>query len=149
VVTVALERSGFPPHRLCLELTESHLLEAAGTAMSTLHQLADLGIRLAIDDFGTGYSSLAYLSRLPFRRLKIDREFVSALDGHQGRVVAQAIIGLAQTLGLETVGEGIETAEQAEQLRELDCQLAQGYLFSRPLPLRDLPEVLEGATLRA
>jgi diguanylate cyclase (GGDEF)-like protein len=147
LVDLALERSDFPPHRLCLELTESRLLEAAGAAQATLSRLAALGVKLAIDDFGTGYSSLAYLSHLPVHRLKIDRAFVAGLEGPQGWSVARAIIGLAQALDLETVGEGIETPAQAAQLRELDCQLAQGYLYGHPVPLEDLRGALEAGTM--
>jgi diguanylate cyclase (GGDEF)-like protein len=147
LVDLALERWDFPPHRLCLELTESRVLEAAGAAQATLSRLASLGVRLAIDDFGTGYSSLAYLSHLPVHRLKIDRAFVAGLEGPQGWSVARAIIGLAQALDLETVGEGIETPAQAAQLRELDCQLAQGFLYGHPVPLDELRGALEAGTL--
>jgi diguanylate cyclase (GGDEF)-like protein len=147
LVDLALERTGFPPERLCLELTESRLLEAAGSAQDALGRLAGSGVKLAIDDFGTGYSSLSYLSRLPVTRLKIDREFVTALDEPQGRTVIRAIISLAQTLGLETVGEGIETRSQADELLALDCQLAQGYLYSRPVPPDRLRPLLESGTL--
>jgi diguanylate cyclase (GGDEF)-like protein len=147
LVDLALERTGFPPERLCLELTESRLLEVAGATQDSLGRVAATGVKLAIDDFGTGYSSLAYLSRLPVKRLKIDREFVTALDEPQGRKIIQAIIGLAETLGLETVGEGIETRSQADELRALDCQLAQGYLFSRPVPPERLRPLLESGTI--
>jgi diguanylate cyclase (GGDEF)-like protein len=149
IVEQALERSGFPPEQLSLELTESRLLEATALAAETLHRLAALGIKLAIDDFGTGYSSLAYLSRLPIHRLKIDREFVAALGSRHGLTVAQGIIGLARALGLETVGEGIETAAQADQLRSLDCELAQGFLYSHPVPLGELHSALQAGTLAA
>ena len=102
-------------------------------AAATLWQLKGLGVRIAIDDFGTGYSSLAYLRRFPIDMLKVAREFVDGLgrDAHDD-VITRAIVELAGTLGLLTVAEGIETTQQSEHVAALGCDLAQGYLFSRP-----------------
>ena len=103
-------------------------------AAATLWQLKGLGVRIAIDDFGTGYSSLAYLRRFPIDMLKVAREFVDGLgrDAHDD-VITRAIVELASTLGLLTVAEGIETTQQQEHVSALGCDLAQGYLFSRPI----------------
>ncbi|WP_433721370.1 putative bifunctional diguanylate cyclase/phosphodiesterase [Actinoplanes sp. CA-051413] len=137
-----LTRTGLAPDRLCLEITESALVdESAGIAK--LRALRDHGIHVAIDDFGTGYSSLHYLTRLPVDILKIDRSFVAQLDGTpEGSGITEAILRLSQVLHLKTVAEGIENAEQAAELQMLGCGIGQGYLFARPLPPADLFELL-------
>ena len=126
--------SGLEPHRLVLEITETVLMHDRDAAAATLWQLKGLGVRIAIDDFGTGYSSLAYLRRFPIDMLKVAREFVDGLgrDAHDD-VITHAIVELANTLGLLTVAEGIETTQQSETLAALGCDIAQGYLFSRPI----------------
>ena len=130
----ALDASGLEPHRLVLEITETVLMHDRDAAAATLWQLKGLGVRIAIDDFGTGYSSLAYLRRFPIDMLKVAREFVDGLgrDAHDD-VITRAIVELANTLGLLTVAEGIETTQQSETLAALGCDIAQGYLFSRPI----------------
>ena len=126
-----------------LELTESLVMRDVAGSSSQLQKLRDLGVQIAIDDFGTGYSSLAYLQRLPIDRLKIDRAFVKDLGGNPDTTpLAQAIIGLAHTLGMEVVAEGIETAQQLEILRGMGCEIGQGYLLGRPAPSADLLERL-------
>jgi EAL domain-containing protein (putative c-di-GMP-specific phosphodiesterase class I) len=133
-VHTALDAAQMPPDALCLELTESHLLEAASAAPYVLDLLGSDGVHISLDDFGTGYSSLSYLTRLPVDKLKIDRSFVSGLgDGGHDTTVVQAIIGLADALGLVTVAEGVETEEQAAILTDLGCTQAQGYLFGKPV----------------
>ena len=123
--------SGLDPASLCLEITESALMEAGAATTAQLRALKALGVRLAIDDFGTGFSSLAHLRRFPVDMLKIDRTFVAGLgDEAQDAAIAAAVISLAHALGLTTVAEGIETDEQLEVLRELGCDLGPG------LPLR-------------
>ena len=126
--------SGLEPHRLVLEITETVLMHDRDAAAATLWQLKGLGVRIAIDDFGTGYSSLAYLRRFPIDMLKVAREFVDGLgrDAHDD-VITRAIVELANTLGLLTVAEGIETTQQSETVAALGCDIAQGYLFSRPI----------------
>jgi len=133
-VRAALEVSGLEPHRLVLEITETVLMHDRDAAAATLWLLKGLGVRIAIDDFGTGYSSLAYLRRFPIDMLKVAREFVDGLgrDAHDD-VITHAIVELANTLGLLTVAEGIETTQQSETLAALGCDIAQGYLFSRPI----------------
>ena len=144
-IAEALAASGLPGRRLVLELTESMLIADPDSAAATLARLKELGVRLAIDDFGTGYSSLSYLERFPVDILKIDKSFTNGLTTTGGpggpggadeieSPMLGAIVGLGHTLGLEIVAEGIESAEQAARLAELDCRLGQGYHFARPAP---------------
>jgi diguanylate cyclase (GGDEF)-like protein/PAS domain S-box-containing protein len=130
----AVQRTGLDPTRLILEVTESVLMEHVDTNAGVLEQLRALGLSVAIDDFGTGYSSLAYLQRLPVDILKIDKAFIDdiALGGRHTKLV-KGIISLSDDLGLATVAEGIETADQLSALAELGCRSGQGYLFSRPI----------------
>ena len=134
VTTVAgiLTRTGIDPRRVVLEVTESVFLDTEAIG-HRLHQLRALGVRLAIDDFGTGYSSLSYLTRLPVDIVKIDRSFVERLGGPPGdEVLVRAVVQLAKSLGLRSVGEGVETPAQLERLQSFGCDAAQGYLFGRP-----------------
>ena len=122
------------PDTLRLEITESYLMEDSEAAIATLKRLRALGIRLSIDDFGTGYSSLSYLPRLPVSYLKIDRSFVSQMHiNPENREIVRTIILLAKNLNLEVIAEGIETVEQADYLKSLDCHFGQGYLYSKPV----------------
>jgi diguanylate cyclase (GGDEF)-like protein len=134
VRTVArtLADTGLPPDRLWLELTENLLLDDSAAVHATLRELAGLGVRLVLDDFGTGYSSLAYLRRFPLEMLKIDRSFID------DEPIVAAIVGMARALGLRTVPEGVETAEQLDRLIALDCDYVQGYHLGRPVPAREL-----------
>ena len=133
-VKTSLERSGFPPENLVLEITETVLAGENESTVAALHDLRSLGIKIAIDDFGTGYSTLSYLYRFPLDILKIDREFVSTLtNGPDELAVVQTLMELASVLKLRTVAEGIETQEQLSALEALGCLNGQGYLFSRPL----------------
>jgi predicted signal transduction protein with EAL and GGDEF domain len=133
-VTSALSAAALEPRRLVLEITETVLMQDRDAAASTLWQLKALGVRIAIDDFGTGYSSLAYLRRFPIDMLKVAREFVDGLgrDANDD-AITRAIVDLAGTLGLLTIAEGIETTQQQDHVAALGCDLAQGYLFSRPV----------------
>jgi diguanylate cyclase (GGDEF)-like protein len=133
-VRSALECAGLEPSRLVLEITETVLMHDREAAAATLWQLKHLGVRIAIDDFGTGYSSLAYLRRFPIDMLKIAREFVSGLGQDvNDDVIALAIVDLAEALGLLTVAEGVESTDQHHLVAALNCDLAQGFLFARPL----------------
>ena len=134
-----LSRTGLPPEHLTLEITESALMKDAAAALVVLRALKEIGVLLAIDDFGTGYSSLSYLQRFPLDILKVDRMFVQELgqDGGGDEIVS-AVISLAHALGLEVVAEGVETDQQLEILRALQCDFAQGFLFSRPVPASEL-----------
>ncbi|HET6551717.1 MAG TPA: GGDEF domain-containing phosphodiesterase, partial [Solirubrobacter sp.] len=129
-----LERTGIAPERLVLEVTETLLVKDAERGALTLQQLRDLGVQLALDDFGTGYSSLSYLRNLPLDTLKIAREFVEGLafSDHDAAFV-RLIVGLAKTVGLKVVAEGIETRAQLDMLREIGCDLGQGYYFAAPM----------------
>jgi EAL domain-containing protein (putative c-di-GMP-specific phosphodiesterase class I) len=116
------------------------------TAARMLTKLKSLGVGLAIDDFGTGYSSLAYLERFPVDIIKIDRSFIASLDrGRTHRAIVRAVIELAHVLGMTVIAEGVETETQANALRELGCDLAQGFLYARPMPARHIPDYLISA----
>jgi EAL domain-containing protein (putative c-di-GMP-specific phosphodiesterase class I) len=149
VVTAILAASGMRAHDLQLEVTES-LAAQDEQVQERLHELKALGIKIALDDFGTGYSSLASLHLLPVDTVKIDRSFVSQGDtSHHHRVLIEATVMVARSLGMDTVAEGIETAAQAAVVRELKCDKGQGYLFSRPLTSAALKDWLGARVGRA
>nr|BFE72237.1 hypothetical protein GCM10020092_055380 [Actinoplanes digitatis] len=136
-VAEVLAETGLPVDQLCLEMTESVLLTDTDENLTQLQRLKALGVTLAMDDFGTGYSSLAYLRRYPMDILKIDRSFVDRLGGdREDEALVRTIVRLGKSLGMTTVAEGIEDNVQLAALRALDCDVAQGYLLSRPLPGR-------------
>jgi diguanylate cyclase (GGDEF)-like protein len=138
-----LAETGLAPSRLVLELTETSMFQDTQATIAKLEALRDRGVRIAVDDFGTGYSSLGYLRQFPVDILKIAREFVVPADRDVDEwAFAHAIVALGQTLGLRIVAEGIEEAGQAVRLRELGCELGQGYHFSRPMSARELASVL-------
>ncbi len=142
----ALSDSGADPTLLVLEVTESALLDDADAAMSVLHELKDLGLRIAIDDFGIGYSSLIYLKRFPVDLLKIDRFFVSGLDSSpDDATIVRSILDLARAFGLVAIAEGIECDRHLEILRTFGCGFGQGYLWSPGLPAEELTPLLIGA----
>jgi diguanylate cyclase (GGDEF)-like protein/PAS domain S-box-containing protein len=144
IVSEILARTGLDPIHLRLEITESVLVEESATATKTLEALSELGVRLVLDDFGTGYSSLAYLNRFPFDALKIDRSFVEALGIEQERTaIIEAIIGMARALSLDVIAEGVENEVQLSELRRLNCDYAQGHLFSRALPPQQVSRMLD------
>ncbi|MCF3947040.1 EAL domain-containing protein [Acidiphilium sp. AL] len=139
-----IERSKIDPGRIEFEVTESAVLETEGRTLENLHRLRELGCRIAIDDFGTGYSSLATLRGFPFDRLKIDRSFIVDLERRENDApIVKAIIELSRTLGLRVTAEGVETARHADILRAYQCHDGQGFLFSPPLPKRDVLEWFE------
>ncbi|OLB65625.1 MAG: diguanylate cyclase [Actinobacteria bacterium 13_2_20CM_2_72_6] len=145
VVAAALAESGLPPERLCLEMTESVLMNDTEENLAQLKQLKRMGVRLAIDDFGTGYSSLSYLRRFPVDTLKIDRSFVERLSGQsEDATLARTIVQLGQSLGISTVAEGIEQYTQLLALRRMGCEIGQGYYFDRPLPAAEAGRLLTG-----
>jgi EAL domain-containing protein (putative c-di-GMP-specific phosphodiesterase class I) len=136
LVQEALEEADVLPSRLILEITESVLLTDSSAIQSVIGQLKDIGVDLSLDDFGTGHSSMDYLKFLPVDELKIERRFIAGLlTDRRDRAIVSAIIQLAHDLGLRVVAEGIETAEQAELLEELGCDVGQGYFFARPGPM--------------
>jgi len=129
-----LENAGLAPTQLSLELTESALIDGNPTIEASLQKLHDQGVRIGLDDFGTGFSSLAYLKRFPISFLKVDRSFVNGLGTDEDdSAIVHATIALAQGLSLAVVAEGVETQSQLDQLAELRCDYAQGYLFSKPV----------------
>jgi EAL domain-containing protein (putative c-di-GMP-specific phosphodiesterase class I) len=134
-----LERSGARPESLCLELTESVVMEDVVFFGKTLASLKAIGIELSIDDFGTGYSSLSYLKRFPVDAVKVDRAFVDGLgtDPHDSALVA-AIVAMADALGLAVTAEGVETREQLAGLKQLGCRRAQGFYLARPMSASEL-----------
>ena len=139
VVASALATSGLPADRLELEVTESVFMREGTGATQTLERLLDLGIRLSLDDFGTGYSSLGYLSRTRFSTIKIDRSFVQAASKGVKEAVAiiRAVVALAESLGMATTAEGVETEEEHALVQTLGCSKVQGYYFGRPLPVTE------------
>lgn len=144
VIDQALQRSGLPPRFLEVEITESLLMRNVDEAVDILTQLRDRGISVAIDDFGTGYSSLAYLTKFPVDILKIDGSFIFKILEDEGSLtIVSAIIAMAQKLGLKVIAEGVEEPAQLHVLRELGCDVVQGYLLSRPAPPEDLHALLE------
>jgi diguanylate cyclase (GGDEF)-like protein len=144
-VSEALDRYGLNGTSLCLELTESCVMEDLSTAVRMLTELRALDIQLAIDDFGTEYSSLAYLKRFPVTSLKIDRSFVANLDEEDSSdaTLITAVVAMARALGIATIAEGVETASQAERVVALGCDSVQGYFYSRPVRAELLPEVID------
>jgi diguanylate cyclase (GGDEF)-like protein len=149
-VAQIITETGMDPACLCLEVTESVLIEDPESSIRTLAGLKGLGVKIAIDDFGTGYSSLEYLRRLPVDCVKVDRSFVRGLP-HNGQDVAivNAVIELGHALRLSVTAEGVETAEQLGKLRSARCDTAQGFLFSRPEPPEVIERLLLGAPLAA
>jgi diguanylate cyclase (GGDEF)-like protein/PAS domain S-box-containing protein len=132
-VARALGETGLPASFLKLEITENLLMGEAGSAAATLEELKRLGVDLCIDDFGTGYSSLSYLHRFPIDTLKVDRSFIRRLGDGQTEQIVRTILVLARTLGMRAVAEGVETSEQADCLRGMGCEYAQGFRFSHPV----------------
>ena len=145
-VTAALERHGIEPSRLCLEITETALIDELTAAGEVLDALSRLGVRLALDDFGTGYSTLAHLQKLHTDTLKIDRSFVAQLmGGTRDDEIVAAVIAMAHALGMTVVGEGIETSGQRTKLSDLECDVGQGFMFAPAVPPAQLAALRAGA----
>ena len=143
-VGAVIARSQIASELVSLEITESALLDDTDATLATLARLKAQGVGLVLDDFGTGFSSLGYLQRFEFDALKLDRAFISRLVSEPGdTAIVGAVTEMAKALGLEVVAEGVETEEQLERIRDLDCRFAQGFLFSRPVRLSQLTELLE------
>jgi len=139
VIEDALEENGLDPSCLEVELTETEIMDNIHLASSILGKLSSWGVRVALDDFGKGYSSMNYLQQLPISVIKIDKQFVDGLPGNEDAVtLIQTIIAMAHNLGKKALAEGVESEGQARILRELGCNFAQGYLWSRPLPAEEL-----------
>ena len=151
LVTRILEEAQLPPQYLELELTEGVAMDDPLGAIAVMDDLHERGIRMSIDDFGTGYSSLSYLKKFKVYKLKIDQSFVRDIsEDPEDKAIVAAIIGMANSLGMKTIAEGVETAGQLAFLRNQGCNEVQGYYFSKPLPadqfeeyVRSKREVLE------
>jgi EAL domain-containing protein (putative c-di-GMP-specific phosphodiesterase class I) len=148
IVEEALRRTNLAAHALALDITETVLIGTSEHNAQVLEALKKMGIRLYLDDFGTGYSSLSYLKRLPVDRVKVDRTFVKGLGGNAtDTALVRMIIELCHTLGIEVLAEGVETSDQAALLKDMGCDLGQGYYFARPLRSEELAEQLPEAFL--
>jgi diguanylate cyclase (GGDEF)-like protein/PAS domain S-box-containing protein len=144
MVARTLRDTGLDPQCLCLEITETMILDDSDAANEALRALLALGVGMVLDDFGTGYSSLAYLTRMPIHGLKIDRSFVKGLgSSERSTAIVTAIVRMAEALSLEVTAEGVETVRQIEELQRLGCHRAQGFHFAHPLPAREIAEVLK------
>lgn len=142
-VAATLQETKLAAGSLHLEITESAIISQSHPAVNIIHDLRALGVAIHLDDFGTGYSSLSYLHRIPLDAIKIDRAFTSAIDSENlSREVVRAILGLVRAVGVDAIAEGVTSETQVEVLREMGCEYAQGYLFSRPLPPEELHELL-------
>jgi PAS domain S-box-containing protein len=145
-VASVLEETGAPARALCLEITESSVLDETGRTLETLRELKSLGLSLAIDDFGTGHSALSYLPDLPFDVLKVDRSFITTIDNSPARAeVVRGIVRIAAAVGMRVVAEGIEEIRQEQLLVEASCHFGQGFLYSRPVPLAEAIALLDPA----
>jgi diguanylate cyclase (GGDEF)-like protein/PAS domain S-box-containing protein len=143
MVERALEEAGMEGSRLTLDITETVYVKALEGNTATLNRLRIMGVRISIDDFGRGYSSLSYLKRLPADHLKIDRSYVKGLgEDLEDTAIVRMVIELAHTLGMEVIAEGVESADQAELLAQMGCDMAQGFYFARPMPPEDASEFL-------
>jgi predicted signal transduction protein with EAL and GGDEF domain len=138
----SLARTGVDAQRICLEITESVLMQDSEANIETLHKLRSLGLQIALDDFGTGYSSLNYLRSFPFNKIKIDRCFVSEIDTREDcRAIVRSVVNLAKSLGMATTAEGVERPEQADCLQLEGCGEVQGYLYSKAVPVGELSDL--------
>jgi diguanylate cyclase (GGDEF)-like protein/PAS domain S-box-containing protein len=139
--------AGLHPERLELEITETVLMQRNDTTLEMLRQLRKFGVRIAIDDFGTGFSSLSYLRSFPISKLKIDRSFIKDLPGDKDALaIVRAVVGLATSMGIVSTAEGVETEQQIEVLRTIGCNEMQGFVFSKPRPLREIVRLFPRAT---
>ncbi len=149
-VVSALSHSGLAPNRLELEVTESLFLKDGGSAVKMLDRLLSLGLRLALDDFGTGYSSLGYLQKARFSTIKVDRSFVqgAAAGSAESVAIIRAVVAMAESLGMTTTAEGVETEAELALVQRFGCSKVQGYLYGRPMPAADTFKLLESSQRR-
>jgi EAL domain-containing protein (putative c-di-GMP-specific phosphodiesterase class I) len=146
-VAAGLARSGLAACRLEFEITEAVLIRDDEEALTTLHQLRQLGVRISLDDFGTGYSSLSYLQRFPFDKIKIDRSFINDIcEAGGSSPIVQAVVAMALARSMSTTAEGVETEAQRKMLHKLGCTQMQGFLFSPAVPTGRLKELLGQST---
>ncbi|MGK7889668.1 MAG: EAL domain-containing protein, partial [Leptolyngbyaceae cyanobacterium] len=146
-IKTILDQTGLEGKYLKLELTESILMDDVDAVIDTLNQMKQLDLQVSIDDFGTGYSSLSYLHRFPINTLKVDRSFVMHIDEMgEDHAIVETIITLGHHLGMDVIAEGIETAEQAQKLKDLQCEYGQGYFFAKPMPADEIETLLAKET---
>ena len=142
-VSQALESTGVEPSSLRLEITEAAIIDKGRYGLTILNQLRALGVKIYLDDFGTGYSSLSYLHGLPIDAIKIDRAFIGSMETNEDNLrLVKTILALADIVGIRAEAEGISTAEQLRELRSLNCEQGQGYLFSAPITRDAVEQVL-------
>jgi EAL domain-containing protein (putative c-di-GMP-specific phosphodiesterase class I) len=143
-VRAVCEETGIEPHQLCLEITESVLIDDAPGALAAFDGLKQVGVQLALDDFGTGYSSLSYLKRFPVDIVKIDQSFVAGIPAEPlDEAIVRAVIGLAHGIGMIVVAEGVEEPRQQQAITKLGCDMAQGFLLARPVAADGVAGLLE------
>lgn len=143
-IQTILERYNMPANNFEIEVTERTVMNSANETVSKLVRLKQLGFKISIDDFGTGYSSLSYLVRFPLDCLKIDRSFIQHIGSlDEKQAVVDAIIQMSHRLKMKVVAEGVEQAQQVDILRKMNCDIIQGYYYSKPLPLNELMEFME------
>ncbi len=143
----ACSRYNIPPYFLEIEITEGTIVEISKEKIKVLNELIDNGINIAIGDFGTGYSSLNYLTKLPVNTLKIDKSFIDNINNENNQAVIRSIVNLSKSLKYKIITEGVETKEQLDLLNELECNIIQGYYFSKPLPERDIESLLKSQSI--
>ena len=138
IIKDALQNSGLAPNKLIIEITETLVMEDLERGLQVLEAIRDIGVSVSIDDFGTGYSSLSYLKKFPISELKIDQSFLRGFPANdEDTAIVRAIIALAHSLDLYVTAEGVETQEQVNGLKNISCELLQGYYFSKPLAFDD------------
>ena len=149
MVVQTLAQTGVSASRVCLEITESVLMQDSAANIEILHKLRSFGIHISLDDFGTGYSSLNYLRSFPFSKIKIDRCFVSEIDQRDDcQAIVRSVVSLADSLGMTTIAEGVERAEQAQLLTDEGCGELQGFLYSAAVPASDVADYFAQGGLR-
>jgi diguanylate cyclase len=149
-VAVILARTGLPPDRLVLEVTEGVLIDNSQNALAAMSSLKNQGILIALDDFGTGYASFGYLRRFPFDSIKIDRSFIGTLcEDEESCAIVRAILTLAHSLRLKVIAEGVESEAQLHWLRAEGCGEVQGFLFAKPMPARQIGRFLANKARRS
>jgi EAL domain-containing protein (putative c-di-GMP-specific phosphodiesterase class I) len=144
VIAEALQVAGLDPQYLDIELTETSILDDPDQAIKTLNGFKKMGLHVSLDDFGTGYSSLSYLMKLPLDKLKIDQSFIRCMGQNaSGTAIVSAIIAMAHSLGLSVIAEGVEEESHVNLLREMRCDILQGYYIAKPMPLHRIENLLE------
>ena len=148
-VAAVLGRHGLNADKLTLELTETAAISGTGNGIDLLNRLRDLGVRIAIDDYGTGLSTLDYLKKMPATEIKIDQSFIKTMrDNRSDLIMVQSTIALAHSLGRTVVAEGVEDPRSLEQLRDMECDIAQGFIVGRPMSFDELVRRMNGERKR-